>query len=368
MKKNIKNRRKILIVGEWCWPWYQEACSKQIQEIGWKVIKFGWNDFYRKSRKNKTDLEYHTFYHRLEYFFQQGPIAAYINYKFYNLVAKKKPNYIWFYNALLISENTIRKIKKNFPDINLCQFSNDNPFSPNANKIYWRHFVRSIKHYDYHFCYRAENQKDYKKYGIKDVKILRSYFIPSDDYPLERNKIESKFKSDVVFAGHYENDGRLEILSEICKLGYNLKLYGGGWNKVLQNLRDSHPLKKFYPVYPATGNNYRKAICGSLVALCFLSKLNKDTYTRRNFQIPAMKVAVLSEYTRDLSQLFRKNKEIVFFKNKKECIKMLSWLIENPKIRESIAEKSFKRVYRDQHDVKSRMQQFIRDITIKNTK
>ena len=45
---------------------------------------------------------------------------------------------------------------------------------------------------------------------------------------------------------------------------------------------------------------------------------------------------------------------------------MLSWLIESKKKR--VLQKKASKEYRDQHDVKSRMQQFIRDITIKNTK
>lgn len=363
MKKKISNCKEILIVGEWCWPWYQEACAKQIQMLGWNVTKFGWNNLYRKFIKNKSDVKYHSIYHRVEYYFQQGPIAAYINNKLYKLVVKKKPDYIWFYNALLITENTISKIKKKFPEIQLCQFSNDNPFSSKANKIYWRHFIKSIKLHDHHFCYRAENQKDFKKYGVKNAKVLRSYFIPSDDYPLERGKIEKKFKSDVVFAGHYEDDGRLEVLTEIYKLGYKLKLFGGGWNNILLNLDNSHPLKKFYPVYPATGKNYRKAICGALVALCFLSKINHDTYTRRNFQIPAMRIPVLSEYSNDLSSLFKENKEIVFFRNKNECISKLKWLISNPKTRIKISIGGYKRVNKDKHDVHNRMKQFLNDIS-----
>ena len=364
----IKNKKKILIVGEWTWPWYHEACAQEIKKLGWKVIKFKYGEDFRKLNKKLSDLTYHSIYHKLEFHIQQGPISLLINKKLLRRIRNEKPDYIWFYNASIITKRTIQKIKITYPEISICQFSNDNPFSSDANKLYWRHFIQSIKFYDHHFCYRVENILDYKKNGIKNPKLLRSYFLPNEDYPLDKSKIRKKYKCDVVFAGHYENDGRLEILTAICILGLKLNLYGGGWNRVLTNLPKTHPLKKFYPVYPATGEKYRQAICGSSVALCFLSKLNKDTYTRRNFQIPAMKVPVLSEYSKDLNLLFKKNEEIVFFKNKKECLKMLSWLIKNPKIRKNIAEKSYKKVYRDHHDVKSRMKQFIHDITTNSKK
>ncbi len=48
----------------------------------------------------------------------------------------------------------------------------------------------------------------------------------------------------------------------------------------------------------------------------FLSKINKDSYTRRNFEIPAMKKVLLSEYSSELSNMFIEDKEMVFLETK----------------------------------------------------
>ena len=45
----------------------------------------------------------------------------------------------------------------------------------------------------------------------------------------------------------------------------------------------------------------------------FLSKINNDSYTRRNFEIPAMK-KVLSEYSDELNKIFIEGKEMIFLR------------------------------------------------------
>ncbi len=70
------------------------------------------------------------------------------------------------------------------------------------------------------------------------------------------------------------------------------------------------------PIKPVTGIEYNYAICGSKITLCFLSKINSDTYTRRNFEVPAMGKLMLSEYSQDLEIIFKENEEMVFFRNR----------------------------------------------------
>ncbi len=174
--------------------------------------------------------------------------------------------------------------------------------------------------------------------------------------------IEPKFFCDVVFAGHYENDGRVEALESICKAGYKLNLYGGGWNAALPKLSLDSPLRALYPVQPATGRDYNQALCGAKVALCFLSTLNQDTYTRRSFQIPAMRIAVLSQRTEDLSSLFIEGKEIAFFSNTAELLDKLRHLLADDAARQRMAEAGYARVYRDGHEVTPRMKQWLNTV------
>ena len=350
-------KKKILIVGDYMWDWYQSACGQEISRLGLDVEEFRTFDFFWRWEENKPEPTIKSLFHKIQYVFLKGPILYNLNNELLKKVLNTRPDYIWFYNSTQIFSSTLDKIRKYLPKIILIQYSNDNPFRKNGKNAIWKLFKKNIKKHDIHFAYRYSNIDDYKRLGCKATYILKPYFIPAVDFP--KDNVSKKHNSEVVFAGHYENDGRLEALELILKNNIDLKLFGGGWNNVLKKLPSSSLLKKQYPVYPAIGTNYQNVICGSKIALCFLSKLNQDSYTRRNFQIPAMKVTVLSEYSYELSQMFEENKEIVFFKNHNELIKKIKLLLKKEILNKNISEAGYKRVYNDKHDIHNRMRVFV---------
>ena len=243
-----------------------------------------------------------------------------------------------------------------------CQYANDNPFSPAAYRSMLRHYIASIPFFDLHFAFRKANIDDFLKHGGKEAHLLRAYFIPELDFPLESSDIEPEYRCDVVFAGHYEDDGRAEALEAVYRAGYKLNLFGSGWEAALPRLSADSPLRTLYPIQPAVYQNYNQALCGAKVALCFLSTLNQDTYTTRSFQIPAMRVAMLSQRTEDLSGLFVDGEEAAFFSDKAELLDKLRYLMEDSTARKRIAEGGYSRVYADGHEVISRMRQWLETV------
>lgn len=355
---------KVLLVGEYAWPWYQEACARALESLGCQVIRFGWLDRFKKWLPGKSEPVYRTFAHRVQYRLLLGPIPWRINAELIRMAATEHPDIIWFYNVQLITATTVQRLKKILPKAILCQYVNDNPFSPNARASMWRHFKRSIPYFNLHFTYRQSNINEFIKAGARQVNLLRSYFIPEDDFPLKPDQIEPKYLCDVVFAGHFEDDGRIEALEAICRAGFKLNLFGGGWDAALSKLSMDSPLRDKFPISPAVGTDYRQALCGAKVALCFLSTLNHDTYTRRSFQIPAMKVAMLSQRTGDLASLFVEANEAVFFSSTAELLSKLKWLLSDDVARYQIAEAGFQRVYLDGHDVTSRIRQWLNTVQV----
>lgn len=344
------------------WPWYQEACARGLESLGCEMERFGWLDDFRHWIPGRSEPGYHSFSHRVQYRLRFGPTVWRVNRRLLRVARQARPDIVWFYNVQLISASTVKKLRKLLPNAVFCQYANDNPFSKTAKLGIWRNFFASIRHFDLHFSYRQNNITEFHRYGAQSVHLLRSYFIPEVDYPEMLDRIPERFRCDVVFAGHYEDDGRVEQLEAICEAGFDLRLYGGGWQEALPKLRPDSPLRGQYPVSPVTGGDYRYAISGAKVALCFLSTLNQDTYTRRNFQIPAMKTAMLSQHSDDLATLYRADVEAMFFKNRVELLEKLRRLIDNAALRISIAEAGYKRVYTDGHDVRSRMEEWLSKI------
>jgi spore maturation protein CgeB len=354
---------KILLVGDYTWLWYEEACAKALEEQGCKVERFGWLNKFKYWEKGNTEPVYRSIIHRIQYRLFFGPMVWEVERELYSSAVDFKPDIIWFYNVQLISASTVRKMRKSLPQTVFCQYSNDNPFSKDAKPLLWNNYLESIKYFHMHFAYRQSNILDYNRYGSKNVNLLRSYFIPEMDKPEDYSEVPTRFICDVVFAGHYEDDGRVQMLEDICRAGFKLNLFGGGWEEAFVKLGIDSPLRKYYPISPVTGQDYQYAICGAKVALCFLSTLNQDTYTRRNFQIPAMKVAMLSQYSDDLATLFIPDIEAMFFRNSQELIEKLSALVQDPVLRNSIGEAGFNRVNTDGHDVYSRMKTWLKQVT-----
>ena len=166
-----------------------------------------------------------------------------------------------------------------------------------------------------------------------------------------------RYDSDVVFAGHYEPDGRLELLCDLVRAGVRVRLFGPDWNKPIQ----SHPeLRCLMPVKSLRGDDYTKALCAAKIALCFLSKLNRDTYTRRCFEIPACGVLLLSEHSEDIESLFTEGTEADFFRDRTELLAKVRFYLSHPDVRRQVAQAGRVRVEADNHDVVSRMRQVVR--------
>jgi hypothetical protein len=185
--------------------------------------------------------------------------------------------------------------------------------------------------------------------------------MPWQNHPVQLSEADQQvYETEVVFVGHYEPDGREDSIRALVNAGIRVKLWGGHyWSRaVLGDLYDN-----LAPIEVAEGVAYGKALCGAKICLCFLSKLNRDTYTRRCFEIPAYGKVMLAERTDDLIQFFKEDEEACFFSSQEELVRKVKWLINNPNIRESIAQAGLRRVWKDGHDVTSRSNKFLEKIS-----
>lgn len=348
---------KILVAGEWCFEIYEQAVFQALKTLGHETFRFSWHEYFKLSSDSSLSFFAKTFYKKFQNRFILGPTIRTINSDFVKVVNGYQPNLVFLYRGTHITHDTLRVIKRNFPLTILLGYNNDDPFAQGHPRWLWRHFLASIPEYDIMLAYRHRNIADFMCAGAKKVHLLRSWFIHELHHPVTLTLEEQKrFGCDVVFVGHYEPDGRLELLEEIVKNGFRLRLFGTGWDTIV---RKSRILSNFYPVEAVRGNDYNKALSGARVALCFLSKLNRDTYTRRCFEIPATKTLLLSEYSEDLATLYEEGVEADFFRNKEELIRKVQRYVEDDRLRQSVAEFGYCRLMRDGHDVVSRMKQVL---------
>jgi hypothetical protein len=342
---------KVLLAGDWHSELHEEAMSWGLQQLGHDVNRFEWHKYF--STNDASLLNRLLFRAQNKYLI--GPTLNKMNLDFMNLAQSLHPDVIFIYRGTHIYSTTLRKLKKLCPNAVLVGYNNDDPFSPMQPRWYWRHYKSGIPEYDMTLAYRIHNMHELQECGAKNVRLLRSWFLPERNHPTELTEEQYEcFGCDVAFVGHYEDDGRLQYLEEVVRRGWKLRIFGHGygWDSVLSK---SRILRKHSPVRTVWGDEYNLAICGAKVALCFLSKLNRDTYTRRCFEIPASGVVMMSEYSRDLTDLYKPDVEAVFFEGIDEFGDKLDLLMQNEQLRASIAAAGHRRVWADRHDIVSRM-------------
>lgn len=344
---------RILVAGDWHSDLHEEEVCKSLRRLGHEVSEFKWAHYFSSETLGPKSL--FGLSRRFQNKFIVGPLIARLNHDFIAKVRSEQPNAIFIYRGTHFFKSTLIRIKSEFPSCKLIGYNNDDPFSPNQPWYLWRNFLAGIPHYHLMLAYRQANLLDYTRAGARKTELLRSWFVPDRNYPVVNTERKScKYTSDVVFVGHYENDDRLSCLEALVESGISVRIFGPSneWNPVLKK---SNLLKKLLPIRLVWGKEYNQVVGNAKIALCFLSKLNRDTYTRRCFEIPASKTLLLSEYTEDLASMFKDNEEAVFFSDAADLVNKTSYLLKNQNLIEKISEAGYLRVNKDGHDIDSRM-------------
>ncbi len=331
--------KRIILAGFWSHSHCEESFSKQITEYGMDVISFKISNYFNTKWNNYLNAI-------------PLPIGAVlkINREFLALVKSTNVDYVFLWNCNHFFPSTLQEIRAR--NIKIIVYNNDDPYgSVLSNKKPWIHFfqffwfLKSLFFADIIFVYRPVNIKEAAQYTntSSKIKLFKPYFIPSED---KVDLKEKKYKQDVIFIGHYEDDNRLTDLEYLFVNNVDLKVYGTGWENRFTTYKNS--------IYPVYGEDYINELRGSKICLSFLSKMNRDVYTRRCFEIPSLGKLLLCERTLEMQELFKEDEEAVYFGNKQELLEKIEWLLSNPSKIDQISEAGYKRAYRDGHDIKSR--------------
>lgn len=332
-------KSKIILAGFWAHSHCEESFSKQVIDNGLEVIPFKISKYFEgKWSKYLNALP-----------LPVGPMLK-LNKDLLEIIQKNEVDFIFFWNCNHILPSTLRKIKES--DTRIIVYNNDDPYgSVVKNKKPWLHFfqffwfLRNLRYSDIIFVYRPINIKEASKFSNPSakIKLFRPYFIPA---PQDSTLLTVDYEQEVVFIGHYEADNRLQDLEYLFKNDIDLRIYGTGWKNSFLKYQDY--------IYPVYGADYISALRSSKICLCFLSKMNRDVYTRRCFEIPGLKRLLLCERTPDMLSLLEEDVEAVYFSDKYELLKKIEWLLANPSKIEEIAEAGYKRLIDDGHDIRSR--------------
>jgi spore maturation protein CgeB len=287
-----------------------------------------------------------------------GPGIAAANAALVAACALHKPHVVLAWRTPWLWPTAIRTARR-VGGCRVALYNNDDPFGYDAELVIWRRFRRLIPFADVCLSYRRVNIAEYQAAGAKAVVLLRSYFEPTLHRPLALAEADRKrFETDVVFVGHCEPDGRLEMIDRLIESGVRLRLFGTSWEKYAQG----HRWRDWLPIQELRGDDYVRAIAAARIALVFLSKRNRDDYTRRCFEIPAIGTLMLAPRTQELVSLYREDEEAAFFDTADELIAQIRRYLADPEQRARVAAGGRARCLRDGYDVDSRARQFLVDL------
>lgn len=344
---------RVLVVGDWHSDLHETEVCKSLRRLGHDALEFKWFQYFKFDTSKPRS--WGALIKRVQNKFVAGPLIVRINRDFLTQVRKQQPDLIFVYRGTHITAQSLQTIRRELPSCKLIGYNNDDPFSSKQPRYLWRHFMAAIPVYDLMLAYRHANLEDFKRAGARKVDLMRSWYVPDRSYPVELTEEDKDlYECDVVFIGHYEPDQRLEYLEAIVSKGYKLRLFGPNnyWQKPLET---SPLLSHLAPIRLVWGEEYNKALCGAKIALCFLSKLNRDTYTRRCFEIPATQTMLLSEYSDDLATLYTAGIEADFFTTKDEMLSRLEFYINNSNIRRGLAKSGYEKILTAGHDIDARI-------------
>jgi hypothetical protein len=336
--------KRILIAGNFIYDVYEPAFSDALSRLGHDVHRFAWSQFFLGTA-GKIQA----------YYPLPGPALLRINKALAQAAIALRPEVLLVWRGTHVLPWTLRRIREQ-AGTTIVVYNNDDPFAQ-ASGFKWFWCNKSYQVADLSLFYREVNVVEARRAGAPQAAVMMPYFLPERDRPVRLTDAEMEhFGCDVVFAGHYEPDGRERYLKALVQAGLHVRLFGRKhWTPEILGEVATH----FGVVRFISGDDYAKALCAAQMCLCFLSRLNRDTYTRRCFEIPACGGLLLSERTDELKRLFREDEEAVFFSTVEELVEKALWLRDHPADVARIAAAGNRRIHADGHAVDDRARQFM---------
>lgn len=340
---------RIIVIGNFRYEMYAPAFSSAFTSMGHTVHEIRYENYLLKGESslisflNKFQSKY----------FYGFPLLKY-NRDIIKAVNGFKPDFVFLYRCDHIFNRTLKRIRK---QTIVISYNNDNPFSLRVCSLFKGKFISNAKYCDLVYVYRKCNIDDFAKIGVYHTKVLLPYYLTNRNYPIDGSKRDIP----VAFVGHWEDDGRDKLLLRMKAAGIPVAIYGADY--WLTKSQYSEQLKEIYRGL-RMGEEYNKLLNHIQIALVFYSRVNKDTYTRRCFEIPATKTLMMAPYTEDMSRLFPQGEGIVYYHSQEEIVDMCKDLLANPRLIKDMAEKGYQRLKVIGGSEKDRCKEIITDVEI----
>ena len=260
-----------------------------------------------------------------------------------------RPDIVVAVKGAYIMPATLRRIKK-ATGATLINYATDDPFN-RANST--PDLVAGIPAYDIYACTKRAIMNDVKRAGGRTVVPTMFGYQPSVHFPETPATPAGirRFTSDVVFAGGADRDRLRDLEPLLAAGGLSLAFYGGYWER--------DPRFRPHARGFVSGREYRLALGGARIALCFVRRANRDGHVMRSFEIPACGAFMLAERTAEHLAVFREDEEAAFFGSPQELVDKVRYYLAHDEARQRIAQAGYARVTTGRHTYCDRLRELV---------
>ncbi len=325
---------RILIAGNWHWDIYEEALAQGFQANGWEAVPFRTDDHVGTGIVTACLLRARC-----------PAVLRRLNNALLAAVGETSPDAVFLNRSDLILPGTLKSIHEARTETVLLLHHNDHPYGGFLTRLKMRHYLRSIPEADATLVYRPGDAAYAGALGARRVELFPPYYLSRRHRPLPSGEV-----IDLVFVGHYEDDGRAEALDLLRRGGLEARVYGEGWEPAQRKYSwlAGQDIRRIW------GDDYARVLSSARIALVFLSFRNRDVYTRRCFEIPACGAMMLAPRTRELESFFTDGQEAVYYDSPGEMLAKIRHYLDHEDERTRIARAGRIRCLRDGHDERAR--------------
>ena len=243
-----------------------------------------------------------------------------MNRRLLETVASSHPDVVWIEKGDWVYPSTLRALKKHAG--HLVHYNTDDVYG--RRTWFWLH-RRGIPLYD---CLLTTNRHNVREIRTRcGVRVFRAGM----GYDAVRHappETAVKPEWDVVFIGHWEPHTETYVTA-LRSAKYRVGVWGHGWT----HARD----RETRSVQPLPAEKYNHTLVSAKLALCSLSKGNRNESTGRSFEIPALGVCLLAERTPEHEFLYGDGDGAVLFNGVDELLMKTGEIVHDEVRRRAIA-------------------------------
>ena len=243
-------------------------------------------------------------------------------------VADTHPDVVWIEKGDWVYPSTLRRLKAHAG--HLVHYNTDDVYG--RRTWFWLH-RRGVPLYDCLLTTNRHNVHELRaRYGARVLRAGMGYDVLRHVRPA--GELDPVW--DVVFIGHWEPHTE-EYVSALMRAQHHVGVWGHGW----RHARSS----ELRGVLPLPAEKYNTTIASAKLALCSLSKGNRNESTGRSFEIPALSVCLLAERTPEHEFLYGDGVGAVLFHGVDELLMKTQEMLHDEKRRRTITDEGNRLLY-----------------------